>query len=184
MAAPSQNNYSVPARRRAAGFTLIELMIALGIVMILLGAGAHMGTLWSADQALHKPMDKMKEFAKRAAHLAIAEQRDWEIVITEQSLELRPKQAATEEDQKFLNAADKKLERKSGNEVINFEPEVRVAIRRFGEDKWQNPRPDHWVFQHSGICEPIYFRVERENRALEVTFDPLTAGAKDEEEGE
>ncbi len=157
-------------------------MVGLGIVLILIGVGTHAGTFWAADQKLHKPMDKLKEMAKRASHLAIAEQRDWEVIITEHSLELRPKQAASEADQTFLATADKKLERKPTDELVNFEENVVFAVRRFGEDKWQKPRPDHWVFQHSGICEPIRVRVEFEQRALEVGFDPLTAGAVGEEE--
>jgi Tfp pilus assembly protein FimT len=167
-----------PPRLRLAttGFTLIELMVGLGIVMILLGVGTHAGRFWQDEQELHKPMDKLKEYAKRACHLAIAEQRDWEVIISPHSLELRPKQAASE--------ADEKEKRKPGGESVSFESDVLLAVRRFGEEKWQTPRPDHWIFQHSGICEPIHFRVERGPRALEVGFDPLTAGATEETEAE
>jgi hypothetical protein len=160
----------------------MELMVALAIVMVLIGVGSHMGSVYSNEQALHKPMDKMKEYAKRAAHLAIAEQRSWEVIVYPNRLVMQPKEATTEDGQAFLNAADKRQERNTDGESVTFEPDIRLAIRRFGEDKWQTPRPDHWVFQHSGICEPIHFRVERELRALEVGFDPLTAGAIGEAE--
>ncbi len=169
---------------RQAGFTLMELMVALGIVMILVGVGTHLGGAMAAEQELHKPMDKLKEMAKQACHLAIAEQRDWEVIITDRSLEMRPKQAANEEDQQFIDAADKKLERPAGTVLISFDETIQLKVQRFGEDKWMKPRPDHWVFQHSGICEPIRFRVERELRALEVGFDPLTAGALEETEAD
>ena len=166
---------------RKAGFTLIELMVGLGIVLLLLGIGMYAGKFWAEEQALHKPMDQMKMLAKMAQHRAIAEQRDWEILIRPGSFELRPKQAASEADQQFLDAGDKAKGRSSGVESYTCPEEIRLAIRRFGEEKWQVPRPDHWVFQHTGICEPINFRVERGERFVEATFDPLTAGVQSEE---
>lgn len=161
---------------RQRGFTLMELMLGLGIILLLVGVGMYAGKFWSEEQMLHKPMDEMKIMAKKAQHRAISEQRDWEIVIRPSSLELRPKQAANEADQEFLDAADKKLERRPGVESVSFAEDIRLAVRRFGEDKFQVPRPDYWVFQHTGICEPILFRVERGERFVEVQFDPLTAG--------
>lgn len=170
-----------PRNRSVAAFTLIELMVAMGIIMLLVGVGMYAGKFWSEEEQLRKPMDEMKVMAKKAIHRAIAEQRDWEIIINKRSLELRPKQAASEADQKFLDEADEKLQRGSGEEMVSFEEDIELMVRRFGEEKWQYPRPDNWVFQHSGICEPIYFKVIRGNRYVEVNFDPLTAGARDED---
>lgn len=171
-----------PNPPRRSGFTLIELMVGLGIAMLLIGAGLGAGKFWQANQALHKPMDEIKGMAKLANHRAIAEQRDWEIVIRPDSLELRPKKAASEADQKFLDTADEKLKRKDGVQSVGLGEGVLVSVKRFGEDQWQKPRPDYWVFQHSGICEPIHIRVEVGERAIEAQFDPLTAGVQFEEE--
>ncbi|MBP7949871.1 MAG: prepilin-type N-terminal cleavage/methylation domain-containing protein [Verrucomicrobiales bacterium] len=166
------------------GFTLLELMIVMAIAVLLVGIGAKGMGAWDDSAKLRRPLDEMKVLAKKAWHRAIAEQRDWEIVIKPRSLELRPKQAAASEDQKFLDAADKQLGRDSGIEVKTFDADISFAVRRFGEEKWQTPRPDYWVFKHSGICEPLMFRVERENRWTEVQFDPLTAGVQREESDE
>ena len=171
-----------PNSSHRSGFTLIELMVGLGIAMLLLGAGMGAGKFWQANQALHKPMDAIKTMAKLANHRAIAEQRDWEIVLRADSLELRPKKAASDADQKFLDTADEKLKRADGVQSVGLGEGVLLAVKRFGEDEWQKPRPDYWVFQHSGICEPIRIRVEVGERSIEAVFDPLTAGVQFEEE--
>jgi len=171
-----------PNPHRRSGFTLIELMVGLGIAMLLIGAGLGAGKFWQANQALHKPMDEIKGMAKLANHRAIAEQRDWEIVLRADSLELRPKKAASDADQKFLDTADEKLKRKDGVQSVGLGEGVLLSVKRFGEDQWHKPNPDYWVFQHSGICEPIQIRVEVGDRAIEAQFDPLTAGVQFEEE--
>ena len=112
--------FLAPNPPRRSGFTLIELMVGLGIAMLLIGAGLGAGKFWQANQALHKPMDEIKGMAKLANHRAIAEQRDWEIVLRADSLELRPKKAASDADQKFLDTADEKLKRKDGVQSGNI----------------------------------------------------------------
>ena len=174
---------TAPSKQRPPfGFTIIELMIGLGIAMLLIGAGLSAGKFWEAHEALHKPMDELKALAKLANHRAISEQRDWEIVVRPTSLELRPKKAASDADQKFLNTVDAELKRVDGLQSVALGEGVKLAIRRFGEEDWQTPRPDYWIFQHSGICEPIRIRVELGDRWIEVQFDPLTAGVQFQEE--
>jgi hypothetical protein len=156
----------------------MELMVGLGIVMLLVGLGTQAGRFWSQHREMRKPMDDMKSLAKKAHHRAIAEQRDWEIVIRTRSLELRPKQAASEADAKFFEEADEALKRGPGVEYFSYDEDVLLAVRRFGETEFAEPRPDYWVFKHTGICEPLVFRVERGERWMEAQFDPLTAGVQ------
>lgn len=153
-------------------------MVCLGIAMLLLGVGMYAGKFWSEEQAFSKPMDEIKIMAKTAQHRAIAEQRDWEIILRPRSIELRAKQAVSQEDQNFLQAVDANEKRGSGTQTYKFAEDIEVYVKRFGEDKWHSPRPDHWVFQHSGICEPLQFRVVRGAREAVVMFDPLTAGTR------
>jgi prepilin-type N-terminal cleavage/methylation domain-containing protein len=176
----------VVVRRRVwqGGFTLIEMMVVLAIIVLLVTLGTKGVGNWGEGQKIRKPLDEMKVLAKKAWHRSVSEQRDWEIILKPRSLELRVKQAAREEDQQFQRAADEDQDRGTGGEFIPFENDIRLKVKRFGETQWQEPRPDHWVFQHSGICEPLQFRIERETdlglKWIEVVFDPLTAGVQAE----
>ncbi len=165
-------------RRRQSGFTLIELMVSFAIIMVIIGVGAYGARAWSEEQKFNRPIDELKTMAKKAWHRAIAEHSNWEIVIRPRSLELRPKEGKTEEARDVRREADKQLGLTSGVEFFQLPEDMQVAVRHFGEDKWAVPRPDFWVFQHSGLCEPMMFRFERGERWLEMRFDPLTASVQ------
>jgi hypothetical protein len=43
-------------------------------------------------------------------------------------------------------------------------------------------RPDwqRWIFQPTGLCEPLTVRIMEDEAWIEVRFDPLTAGIEEE----
>ena len=58
--------------------------------------------------------------------------------------------------------------------------EVGVEVRRWNSDEWEVPNGVEWVFEPSGLCEPLSVRFSRRGGYVEVDFNPLTASVQDE----
>jgi type II secretory pathway pseudopilin PulG len=61
---------------------------------------------------------------------------------------------------------------------------VRYSLQFWGETEWidmQSGLFRRWVFQPSGMCEPLRIRVEAEGAFFEVEFHPLTGDVKREQ---
>lgn len=64
-----------------------------------------------------------------------------------------------------------------------FPPEVRVSVRAWNDIEWipmSGAEYKRWIFQPSGMCEPLRFRVEADTSFFEVEFHPLTGDVKSE----
>ncbi|MEM9016301.1 MAG: type II secretion system protein [Verrucomicrobiota bacterium] len=64
-----------------------------------------------------------------------------------------------------------------------FEPGLNVSVRFWNETQWValgGGEFRRWIFQPSGMCEPMRFRVEADEAFFEVEFHPLTADIKSE----
>lgn len=158
-----------------AAFTLMEMLVALAIIGIIIGGGFSAMSGLNEEQALRRPLGELKVMAKKAWQQAMQEQRAWQIVIRGDGFILQPRQAVNAEDARLFQQADEAMNRGPGYLSYKLEPEVRVEVRHFGEDQWHEPRPDVWVFEHSGLCEPISVRLVTEYATVSVQFDPLTA---------
>ena len=53
-------------------------------------------------------------------------------------------------------------------------------ITPFASDKALRPDGQRWIFQPTGLCEPIAVRIMEDEAWIEVRFDPLTASIEDE----
>ena len=47
-------------------------------------------------------------------------------------------------------------------------------------DKPLKPDGQRWIFQPTGLCEPVSVRIIENEAWIEVRFDPLTAGIEEE----
>lgn len=68
-------------------------------------------------------------------------------------------------------------------EEYAFPPDVQVSVRFWNDIEWvplASGEHKRWIFQPSGMCEPMRFRVEAEKSFFEVEFHPLTADVKSE----
>jgi len=64
-----------------------------------------------------------------------------------------------------------------------FPDEVRVSVRFWNDTEWiamEGSEYKRWIFQPSGMCEPLRFRVEADTSFFEIEFHPLTGDVKSE----
>lgn len=61
--------------------------------------------------------------------------------------------------------------------------DLRVSLKFWNEMQWVNMSGGEyrrWIFQPSGMCEPMRFKVEADKSFFEIEFHPLTADVKSE----
>ena len=66
---------------------------------------------------------------------------------------------------------------------FDVDPQLRVSVKFWDETRWASISSGEfrrWIFQPSGMCEPLRVRVEADDAFFEVEFHPLTADVKSE----
>jgi prepilin-type N-terminal cleavage/methylation domain-containing protein len=166
-------------QRRA--FTLMEMLVALAIIgLIMAGSMIAVGSL-NDERNLRAPLNELRMMGKRAWARSMEEQRSWQIKLLADRFVLEPKQPINVDDAKMFKEVDTQLKRGSGVDSYVINPEIKMEVRHWGETEWHVARPDAWVFEHSGLCEPINIRFSSEYATIIVSFDPLTAAVASEE---
>jgi len=68
-------------------------------------------------------------------------------------------------------------------EVYEIDPNLQYRIRMWGDTDWQDMSSGvfrRWVFQPSGMCEPLRIQIENDTSFFEVEFHPLTGDIRRE----
>jgi prepilin-type N-terminal cleavage/methylation domain-containing protein len=156
-------------RRSARGFTMIEIVVTLAIIVLLFGlATAAMQGVWHARD-LEIPMSKVREYAKRARNMAIFEQRPYQVEITPRSVALYSMVGPAE------SALSSGSPQRGLVERYEWDDEVTMHVRRWNQPEFIEPSRQVWVFERSGLCEPLTVRAQSEHGFVEMTFNPLDA---------
>jgi prepilin-type N-terminal cleavage/methylation domain-containing protein len=162
-------------------FTLMEILVALAIVgLIAAGSMIAVGSL-NDERDLRAPLNELRIMAKKSWARSMEEQRAWQIKLLPDRFVLEPKQPIHADDLKLFKEVDEQMKRGSGIDSYVIDPSVKMEVRHFGETEWHVARPDAWVFEHSGLCEPINIRFISAFATITVSFDPLTAAVASEE---
>ncbi|MEX2581470.1 MAG: prepilin-type N-terminal cleavage/methylation domain-containing protein [Verrucomicrobiales bacterium] len=123
-----------------------------------------------------QPYGGQEEFDRLGLELGLLEQRD---AIREASrlrgisleeAEIDPERERIEEGLRF--AAEYELD-----------PALRYSLRFWDETQWIDMTGGQfrrWIFQPSGMCEPLKVRVEADDAFFEIEFHPLTGDLKSE----
>jgi type II secretory pathway pseudopilin PulG len=148
--------------RRAGGYTLLEIAMVVAIIVLIIGAAVPLTSGFTKEQRLRDVVRELLVLAKTARADAMTTGRASEVVFTKKGFGLR-------------RPGDEEL-----SETFSLPRGMRYVIEPFGADKAVRPDGQQWVFQPTGLCEPLSVRVEEDEAWMQVTFDALTAGIADE----
>jgi type II secretory pathway pseudopilin PulG len=146
--------------QRRAGFTLIEIAIAVFILMILLLLAIPSVTGVLANRRLQRSLDAMNQIVRLAQEHSVQERRPYLIEWQRSSVILRPELIAEGEPE----APTATLVLDKGH----------AYVLRMPATLEKNP-PAQWIFWPSGTCEPANVRFKGPDGSWEVNYSPLAA---------
>ena len=145
--------------QRQRGFTLIETIIAIFILLLLLSLAVPSLNGGLADKRLHRSLDRFNELVRQAHERSVAEHRAYLIVWNDAFIILQP--AA------FLKTEE--------HQPIDTMPVTR-------HEKWRlelpaalsKKAPAEWIFWESGVCEPARIRFASDDGSWTTEYSPLS----------
>lgn len=177
-------NRALQSRQR--GFTLIEIMLTFCILILIIGIGALSLSSQSSKKKITEPALELTSLARQGMQMAITNRRPFVLAINENSVSLQNFSRKSNSFGSFSFNDD--IDQGSGK-IQSFElPEgMRFMVRGWEDKYFRIPgevRDDgeetyFWVFESSGICEPIGVKLISEVEGYEgmitMDFNPLTA---------
>ena len=164
--------------RSGRGFTIIEIVITLSIVALLIALALGSTITLSHTRALEEPISKVQEYAKKARNLAILEQRPYMVEIMPQSVAIFSLVSAAGNTAGTFGAAQAATP-KGRVDYFEFDPDVVLTVRRWRATEFSPPGRQVWIFERSGLCEPLAVRADSANGFIDVSFNALDAHVED-----
>ena len=144
---------------KRAGFTILEIMIVVFILLLLFSLAVPSLNGVLADKRLHRSLDRFNELVRQAHERSLAEHRAYLIVWNDAFITL---QAAA-----FLKTEE--------HQPIDIMPVTR-------HEKWRlelpaalsKKAPAEWIFWESGVCEPARIRFASDDGSWTTEYSPLS----------
>lgn len=146
---------------RRAGFTLLEICLALaiGVMIIVLAVPSIAGLL--AEQRLEKSFERLDRLAALARQRSVTEQRAYVLAWDREGITAAPAERVESD------AADAAVERLVFAEKETYELRRPAALLK--------KAPSTWLFWRNGTCEPAQIAFRGAAGSWLVNYDPLTA---------
>jgi prepilin-type N-terminal cleavage/methylation domain-containing protein len=145
---------------RARGFTLLEIMISICILLVILGLAVPSLSGVLADKRLRRSMNEFNNLVRQAQERSVGEHRAYLIAWDENEVVLRPEAFAKGEEIK----PTAKLALAKGESLVLSLPAA------LAEDL-----AAEWIFWPSGTCEPAIVKFSGANGSWAANYSPLTA---------
>lgn len=200
---------------RQAGFTLVELVIAITVVAILAGLAVPAVSSVQKERLAREPVNTLYLLARDIRLRSMKERRPYQIVFDSdgfratrffqpyggqeefENLKIELEELARRDE--MIEASQARGIDLSEQTVDPRQEEIEEGLRFFAEYEWpagvvcslrfwdevqwvdlSGGEFRRWIFQPSGMCEPLRIRVEADGSFFEIEFHPLTADIKRE----
>jgi type II secretion system protein H len=148
---------------RTAGFTLVELAVAVMIMMLLLMLAVPSMEGVLADRRLRHSLDEFNKIVREAQERSIAERRPYLITWRDGKVGLRAEGLAKGEDP---------------DPVVKLKLAKNESLKvSFPAALMEKPPPE-WIFWPSGNCEPAVVTYKGTNGNWTASYSALTARAQ------
>ena len=145
--------------RHQRGFTLVEVVIAVFVLLLLILLAVPSLNWVLADKRLHRSLDRFNDLVRQAHERSLAEHRAYLIVWNDTFISLQP--AA------FLKTEE-------------HQPTDTIPIGR--QERWTlglpaallKKTPPEWIFWESGVCEPARVRFASSDGTWTAEYSPLS----------
>jgi Tfp pilus assembly protein FimT len=149
--------------QRLRGFTLVEVVLAVFILMLLLALAVPSLTGVLADRQLKRSLDGFNNLVRLAQGRSVTERRPYLIVWSKKKVVARPEGFAEGEEVKAT--AEFALGR---GEALKLSLPAALTKKH----------PAEWIFWPSGTCEPAIVQFNGRSGSWAADYAPLTARAK------
>lgn len=146
--------------RRAQGFTMLEIMISVCILLVILGLAVPSLNGVLADKRLRRSLNEFNDLVRQAQERSVSEHRAYLLVWGERDVVLRPEAFARDEEPK-----------PTAQLVLDRGDALALA---FPSALAKDP-PAQWIFWPSGTCEPAKVSFKGGDGAWAANYSPLTA---------
>jgi type II secretory pathway pseudopilin PulG len=149
----------VPRPHRTGAYTLLEVLLALGVVAVLLGISVpYLAESFGKSPAEEKA-DEIAQVVQAVRSGAMEQGEARRIAL-------------------FGNAL---VPETDSLPPVRLAKGWQLEVRRMTESKFRKPeKHESWGFNSAGICEPLTLRIVGGKDFLEMAFDPLTGLVVDE----
>ncbi len=149
--------------QRLRGFTLVEIVLAVFILMLLLALAVPSLTGVLADRQLKRSLDGFNNLVRHAQERSVVERRAYLIFWSKNKVAARPEALA--EDEEVKTTAEFALGR---GDLL------KLSLPAALTDK----HPAEWIFWPSGTCEPAIVQFKGRSGSWTANYAPLTARAQ------
>lgn len=157
---------------RRQGFTLLEVVIVLAIMVLLMGIAVVSFDSVGREHELKHPVAEFERMTVEAVQRAGIYERPQVVTFDSSSFAMRYK---TDADGIATKVDDTTWERR-----VHLPKEMKLSLRRFGAAKFAPAAGQRLIVAPGGLCEPLTARFELGDAWIEVTLDPLSGTAQEE----
>lgn len=154
------------------GFTLLELCVVMMVMALMIGLAVFSFQGLDGEAAIRRPASELESMAKEAVRRASLYETPQVIVFEKTGFVMKYRQDVDANSNADQSA---KWQRR-----VTVPPQMKILIKRWGSKKWITAIGERWVISAGGFCEPLEVRLELGGSFLQMEFDPLSGGVREE----